>query len=76
MLVLVKPLSVNAGMAKLVNLCAAMDLARGELCEGVKEENFITKQNTHVNFYVMSMIRGGRFEMKTCRGILHFWHKV
>ncbi len=56
MLVLVNTLSVNAGMAKLVNFCAGMDLARGGRCEGVKEEGFITK--TNVNFYVMSMIIG------------------
>ncbi len=29
--------SVNAGMVKMVNLCAGMDLARGERCEGVKK---------------------------------------
>ncbi len=29
--------SVNAGMVKLVNLCAGMDLARGDRCEGVKK---------------------------------------
>ncbi len=45
-------------MAKLINFCAGMDLARGERCGGVKEEDFITKQNTHVNFYVMSTIIG------------------
>ncbi len=28
---------VNAGMAKLVNVDAGMDLARGERCEGVKK---------------------------------------
>ncbi len=29
--------SVNTGMVKLVNLCAGMDLERGEWCEGVKK---------------------------------------
>ncbi len=29
--------SVNAGMDKLVNLCAGMDLARVERCEGVRK---------------------------------------
>ncbi len=29
--------SVHAGMVKLVNLCAGMDLARAERCEGVKK---------------------------------------
>ncbi len=35
---------VNAGIAKLVNLGAGMDLARGERCEGVKKEGCIKKQ--------------------------------
>ncbi len=42
--------SVYAGMAKLVNFCAGMDLARGERCEGVKKESCIKKQNTRLNF--------------------------
>ncbi len=50
--------SVNAGMTKLVNLCAGMDLSRGERCEGVKKEGCIKKQNTRLNFYVINMIIG------------------
>ncbi len=47
-------------MAKLVNFFVGMDLARGERCEGVKEEGRIKKQNTHLNFHVINMIiRGG-----------------
>ncbi len=49
--------SLNAGMAKLVNLYAGMDLARGERCEGVKK-GCIKKQNTRLNFYVINMIIG------------------
>ncbi len=41
---------VNAGMAKLVNLGAGLDLARGERCEGVKK-GCIKKQETRLNFY-------------------------
>ncbi len=48
-------MSVNAGMAKLVNLGAGMDLARGERCEGVKKEGCIKKQDTRLNSYVTSM---------------------
>ncbi len=40
--------SVNAGMVKMVNLCAGMDLAMGERCEVVKKEGCIKKQNTGV----------------------------
>ncbi len=50
---------VNAGMAKLVNFCAGMDLARGERCEGVKKEGCIKKQDTRLNFYFTTMIIGG-----------------
>ncbi len=51
--------SINAGMAKLVNLGAGMDLAMGERCEGVKKEGCIKKQDTRLNFYVTTMIIGG-----------------
>ncbi len=51
-------MSVNAGMAKLVNLDAGMDLAKGERCEGVKKEGCIKKQDIRLNFYVTSMIIG------------------
>ncbi len=37
-------MSVNVGMAKLVNLGAGMHLARGERCVGVKKEGRINKQ--------------------------------
>ncbi len=50
--------SLNAGMVKLVNLCAGMDLARGERCEGV-QKGCIKKQNTRLDFYVINMIVGG-----------------
>ncbi len=39
-------MSVNVGMAKLVNLGTGMHIARGEQCEGVKKEGCIKKQNT------------------------------
>ncbi len=48
-------MSVNAGMAKLVNLGAGMDLARGERCEGVKKEGCIKKQDTRLIFYATRM---------------------
>ncbi len=48
-------MSVNADMAKLVNLGAGMDLARGERGEGVKKEGCIKKQDTRLNFYVTCM---------------------
>ncbi len=51
--------SINAGMAKLVNLGVGMDRARGERCEGVKKEGCIKKQDTCLNFYVPTMIIGG-----------------
>ncbi len=51
-------MSLNAGIAKLVNLGAGMHLARGERREGVKKEGCIKKQDTHLNFYVTSMING------------------
>ncbi len=51
--------SVNADMAKFVNLGAGMDLARGERCEGVKNEGCIKKQDTYLYFYVTSMVIGG-----------------
>ncbi len=43
-------MSVNAGMAKLVNLGKGIDLVRGERCEGVKKEGRIKKQNTRLYF--------------------------
>ncbi len=49
-------MNVNAGMAKLVNLGARMDQARGERCEGVKKEGYIKRQKKRLNFYVTSMI--------------------
>ncbi len=52
-------MSVNAGIAKLVNLGAGMRLARDERCEGVKNEGCIKKQDTRLNFYVASMVIGG-----------------
>ncbi len=52
-------MSVNAGMAKLVNLGAGMDLVRSERCEGVKKESCIKKQDTDLNFYVTTMLIGG-----------------
>ncbi len=53
---------VNAGMAKLVNLGAGMDLARGERCEGVKKEVCIKKQDTQLNVCVTNMIIGGNLK--------------
>ncbi len=50
------------GMAKLENLGAGMDLARGERCEGVKKVGCIKKQNTRLYFYVTDMIMGGDLE--------------
>ncbi len=50
------------GMAKLVNLGAGMDLARGERCKGVKKVGYIKKQNTRLYFYVTDMIIGGDLE--------------
>ncbi len=71
--------SVNAGMVKLVNLCAGIDLARGERCEGVKK-GCIKEQNTGLNFYVINMIIGEIWNvqqtLKTSKGILNFWHRV
>ncbi len=52
----------NAGMAKLVNLGAGMDLARGERCEGVKKEGCIKKQDTQLNVCVINMIIGGNLK--------------
>ncbi len=51
--------SVNADMAKWVNVGAGMGLARGERCKGVKKEGCIKKQDTRLNFYVITMIIGG-----------------
>ncbi len=45
-------------MAKLLNLGAGMDLARGELCEGVKKESYIKKQDTQLNFCITNIIGG------------------
>ncbi len=53
---------VNAGMAKLVNFCAGMHLARGERCEGVKKEGCIKKQDTQLNVCVTNMIIGGNLK--------------
>ncbi len=53
---------VNAGMAKLVNLGAGMDLARDERCEGVKKEGCIKKQDTQLNGCVTNMIIGGNLK--------------
>ncbi len=49
---------VNAGMAKLVNLGAGLDLARGERCEDVKK-GCIKKQETRFNLYGTNVIIGG-----------------
>ncbi len=49
-------MSVNVGMAKLVNLGTEIHLARGERCEGVKKEGCIKKQDTRLNFYITNMI--------------------
>ncbi len=46
-------------MAKLLNLGAGMDLARGERCKGVKKESCIKKQDTQLNFCIINMIIGG-----------------
>ncbi len=46
-------------MAKLLNLGAGMDLARGERCEGVKKESCIKKQDTQLNFCITKMIIRG-----------------
>ncbi len=55
-------MSVNVGMAKLVNLGAGMNLAGGERCEGVKKVGCIKKQNTRLYFYVTDVIIGGDLE--------------
>ncbi len=49
-------------MAKLVNLGAGRDLARGERCEGVKKEGCIKKQDTQLNVCVTYMIIGGNLK--------------
>ncbi len=54
--------SVNVGMAMLVNLGAGMELERGQRCECVKKEGCTKKQNTHLNFYVTNLIIGEGFE--------------
>ncbi len=62
-------------MAKLVNLGAGMDLARGERCEGVKKESYIKKQDTQLNFCITNMIIGGDWKYGNM-GILNFWQGV
>ncbi len=49
-------------MAKLVNLGAGMDPARGERCEGVKKEGCIKKQDAQLNVCVTNMIIGGNLK--------------
>ncbi len=46
-------------MAKLLNLGAGMDPARGERCEGVKKESCIKKPDTQLNFCITNMISRG-----------------
>ncbi len=55
-------------MAKLVNLGAGMDLARGERCEGVKKEGCIKKQDTQLNVCVANIIIGGNLKYTVNNG--------
>ncbi len=45
-------MSVNAGMAKLVNLGTGMHLARGERCEGVKKRKVVSRNKTLVSIFM------------------------